>query len=104
MRAMVEGLRELLPAGSTFTRPQGGVFVWVELAPGWSAPALLERAVEHGIFFMPGSVFFADVDSHATLRLSISNHTPDSVAEGLNRLAATFASTRAPAGAGARRR
>jgi DNA-binding transcriptional MocR family regulator len=86
MRAMVEGLADVLPAGSTFTRPQGGVFVWVELPDGWSAPALLERAVEHGIFFMPGAVFLADLPDDRSLRLSISNHSPESVAEGLTRL------------------
>ncbi len=88
MGAMLEGLDAALPKGSAFTRPQGGVFVWVELPEGWSARALLERAVEHGIFFMPGSGFFRDIESEATLRLSISNHTTESVAEGLRRLSA----------------
>jgi DNA-binding transcriptional MocR family regulator len=91
MGAMLEGLGPVLPEGSTFTRPQGGVFVWVELPDGWSAQAVLERAVEHGIFFMPGSAFFTDIDSEATLRLSISNHTTESVAEGLRRFAGALA-------------
>jgi 2-aminoadipate transaminase len=86
MRSMVEGLEAVLPEGSSFTRPQGGVFVWVVLPDGWSTTALLERSIEHGIFFMPGTVFLADVPDDRSLRLSISNHTPESIAEGLSRL------------------
>jgi DNA-binding transcriptional MocR family regulator len=93
MRTMLDRLAAVLPAGSGFTRPQGGVFVWAELPDGWSAAALLERAVEHGIFFMPGTVFLADLPDDRALRLSISNHTPDSVAEGLRRLGAALAAT-----------
>jgi 2-aminoadipate transaminase len=93
MRAIVKGLPDVLPTGSSFTHPQGGVFVWVKLPDGWSTAALLERAVEHGIFFMPGSAFLADVPDDRSLRLSISNHTPASVAEGLTRLDAAIAAT-----------
>jgi 2-aminoadipate transaminase len=90
---MVERLAEVLPAGSAFTRPRGGVFVWVVLPDHWSAAALLDRAIEHGIFFMPGTVFLADVPDDRSLRLSISNHTPDSVAAGLTRLEAAIAAS-----------
>jgi DNA-binding transcriptional MocR family regulator len=91
MRAMIDGLAEVLPAGSTFTRPRGGIFVWAELPEGWSTTALLERAIEHGMFFMPGSVFLADVEDDVSFRLSVSNHTPESVSEGMGRLAAAIA-------------
>jgi 2-aminoadipate transaminase len=102
MHAMLDRIGEVLPEGSAFTRPRGGVFVWVELPEGWSALALLEDALEHGIFFMPGAVFVADVRSESTLRLSISNHTPESVAEGLQRLAAALSATSSRAGVGRR--
>lgn len=91
MRAMIKGIAQVLPPGSSFTRPDGGIFVWAQLPPGWSSMALLERAVEHGMFFMPGSLFFADVEDDVCLRLSISNHTPESVAEGMSRLEAAVA-------------
>jgi 2-aminoadipate transaminase len=69
------------------------VFVWVELPEGWSTRALLASAVEHGIFFMPGAAFLADVEDDRSLRLSISNHTPDSVGEGMTRLSKAIAAT-----------
>jgi 2-aminoadipate transaminase len=90
-RAMVQGIDQVLPPGSCFTRPDGGIFVRAQMPDGWSATALLERAVEHGMFFMPGSVFLPDVADDVSLRLSISNHTPDSIAEGMSRLEAAIA-------------
>jgi 2-aminoadipate transaminase len=97
MRSMIEGLEAVLPERSSFTRPQGGVFVWVVLPAGWSTTALLERSIEHGIFFMPGTVFLPDVPDDRSLRLSISNHTPESIAEGLSRLRRAIMTT--PVGA-----
>jgi 2-aminoadipate transaminase len=91
MEAMLAGLAEVLPAGSSWTRPGGGVFVWAELPDGFSTDELLRRALERGMFFMPGQAFLADVRSDRTLRLSISNHTPDTIAEGLGRLGAAVA-------------
>ena len=99
MRSMIDGLEALLPAGSRMTHPQGGVFVWVTLPDSWSARALMERGVEHGIFFMPGAMFFADLADDSALRLSVSNHTAETVAEGLARLAAAVAEMAQPAGA-----
>ncbi|MGO9884543.1 MAG: PLP-dependent aminotransferase family protein [Solirubrobacteraceae bacterium] len=96
MRAMVEGLARVMPVGSHWTSPGGGVFVWATLAPGWSTRELLDRALAHGMFFMPGQAFLADVSDDSTLRLSISNHTPDTIAEGLIRLAAAIEELRAP--------
>jgi 2-aminoadipate transaminase len=98
MRAMIEGLADVLPPGSAFTRPRGGIFVWAQLPDGWSATALLGRAIEHGMFFMPGSVFFADVADDVSLRLSVSNHTPNTVSEGMSRLASAVAASPALAG------
>lgn len=102
MRAMLDRLADVLPDGSTFTRPRGGVFVWVELPEGWSTRALLGNAVERGIFFMPGAVFLADVEDDRSLRLSISNHTPDSIGEGMARLSKAIAAMPAPVSIAAR--
>ncbi len=49
------------------------------------------------MFFVPGSVFFADVADDVSLRLSISNHSPESIAEGMGRLAGAIAETPAMA-------
>lgn len=94
MRAMLDALPGTFPDGTAWTRPGGGVFVWAELPEGWSTAALLERGLEHGVFFMPGQPFLADVISDRTLRLSISNHTPATIAEGVERLRAAVTEAR----------
>lgn len=80
----------MLPTGPSSPR-RDGIIVRAQLADGWSTSALLERAVQHGMFFMPGSVFVVDVDDEVSLRLSIFNHTPETIAEGMRRLSAAIA-------------
>jgi 2-aminoadipate transaminase len=85
--ALVDGLRATLPAGSRWTRPDGGMFVWVRLPGGWDADALLAVALEHEVAFVPGRPFFPGPPDRATLRLSFTTHTTTEIAEGLARLA-----------------
>jgi len=89
--ALLAGLGEALPPGSTHNRPDGGMFVWARLPDGWDAVALLERALEHEVAFVPGYPFFAGAPDRAALRLSFVTHPPDEIAEGLRRLRAAWA-------------
>ena len=57
--ALLAGLADALPPGSTHNRPDGGMFVWARLPDGWDAAALLERALAHEVAFVPGYPFFA---------------------------------------------
>ena len=86
--ALLGGLGEALPAGSSWNAPDGGMFVWARLPDGHDAAALLRRALAHDVAFVPGAPFFAGAPDHATLRLSFTTHPPDEIAEGLRRLAA----------------
>ena len=86
--ALLGGLGETLPAGSSWNAPDGGMFVWARLPDGHDAAALLRRALAHDVAFVPGAPFFAGAPDHATLRLSFTTHPPDEIAEGLRRLAA----------------
>jgi len=89
--ALLAGLAEALPPGSKHNRPDGGMFVWARLPDGWDAVALLERALEHEVAFVPGYPFFAGAPDRAALRLSFVTHPPDEIAEGLRRLRAAWA-------------
>jgi 2-aminoadipate transaminase len=89
--ALVDGLAGTLPAGSRWTRPDGGMFVWVRLPGGWDADALLARALEREVAFVPGWPFYGGRPDRATLRLSFTAHTTGEIAEGLARLAAAVA-------------
>ena len=90
--ALVAGLPEALPPGATHNRPDGGMFVWARLPDGRDAAALLERALEREVAFVPGVPFFAGPPDTAALRLSFTAHPPDEIAEGLRRLRAAWAS------------
>jgi DNA-binding transcriptional MocR family regulator len=83
---LLDGLAGALPAGSTFNRPDGGMFVWARLPPGWDAGELLRAALRHDVAFVPGFPFFALQPDHRTLRLSFTTHAPAEIGEGLARL------------------
>ncbi len=86
--AMLEALDAFAPAGVTWTRPQGGLFVWLELPEGVDGVQLLERAIrEANVAFVPGSAFHADRGGRNTLRLSFSATNPARIREGIRRLA-----------------
>ena len=89
--ALIAGLAEALPPGSTHNHPDGGMFVWARLPDGWNAAALLERALEHDVAFVPGYPFFAGPPDTAALRLSFTTHAPVEIAEGLRRLRRAWA-------------
>jgi 2-aminoadipate transaminase len=87
--AMLEALESELGATSaTWSRPQGGYFVWLDL-PGVDAAELLSRASEAGITFVPGTDFGG---APSTMRLAYSFVSPDEIREGVPRLAALLPS------------
>src|SRR5262245_64511590 len=70
---LLAALKRHMPPGVTWTRPQGGLFVWVTLPEGIDAASLLQRSVaEAGVAFVPGRAFFFDGRGGNTLRLSYS--------------------------------
>ncbi|MCA0060405.1 MULTISPECIES: PLP-dependent aminotransferase family protein [unclassified Mesorhizobium] len=78
-----------MPEGVTWSRPEGGMFVWVTLPEGADATALLARSVKEArVAFVPGSAFFADGTGRNTLRLSFTLADRRAVSEGIPRLAA----------------
>ncbi|MBI3454184.1 MAG: PLP-dependent aminotransferase family protein [Candidatus Rokubacteria bacterium] len=85
--ALLAALRRHMPDGVTWTEPMGGFSLLVTLPPGLDATALLPRAVERGVAFTPGSVFFVDGGGEHTLRLSFSAVPASRIDEGVRRLA-----------------
>ncbi|WP_235490448.1 PLP-dependent aminotransferase family protein, partial [Frankia sp. AvcI1] len=85
--AMLDGLVGALPPGSSWNRPEGGMFVWARLPAGYDATALLPAVVAHDVAYVPGAPFFAGAPDPAALRLSFTTHAPARIAEGMARLA-----------------
>ncbi len=87
--AMLEALAEYMPPGTSWTQPRGGFYVWLTLPPGLDAKAMLLRALDSFVAYVPGSGFYADGSDagRRCLRLSYCFPTPDRIREGVRRLA-----------------
>jgi 2-aminoadipate transaminase len=85
---MIETLEREMPAGVTWTRPEGGLFLWVRLPEALDAGALLRTAVEQeGVMYVPGQAFHCDGSGRNTLRLNFSYPSEVEIREGITRLA-----------------
>jgi 2-aminoadipate transaminase len=89
--ALLGALAEQLPPGSRCTQPEGGLFIWVELPPGHDTEAILARALQLGVAFVPGCYFYAGEPRRETLRVSFATATPAELREGAARLGAAIA-------------
>jgi len=89
--AMLASLERSFPEGARWTRPEGGLFVWVRLPHGLDARALLGDAMRERVAFVPGAPFYACDPQCNSLRLNFSNRPPELIAEGMARLGACIA-------------
>lgn len=94
--AMLDALEQQLPDGATWSRPEGGYFVWVDLPHDAPTVAQAEAA---GVTFVAGQDFFADGGGAQSMRLAFSVVSPEEIAEGVSRLAPLLAGASAPASA-----
>lgn len=86
--AMLEALTEFFPSEVTWTRPHGGLFLWVTMPEAMNSHKVLETALSNNVAFVPGDSFYAHPageDNH--MRLNFSNATPEQIREGIRRLA-----------------
>ena len=87
--AMLEALTAHMPKGVTWTKPEGGMFVWVTLPDRMNGADLLAQSLKsERVAFVPGSAFYADGSGTNTLRLSFSRADAPTIAEGIKRLGA----------------
>jgi 2-aminoadipate transaminase len=84
--AMLEGLAAELPGETSWNRPEGGYFLWLDFPPGIEAGALLARAEEAGVTFVKGSDFFSGPGGEESARLAFSFPSVDEIREGIGRL------------------
>jgi DNA-binding transcriptional MocR family regulator len=87
-RVMLDALERTMPQGVTWSQPDGGMFVWIDLPEGLDGADLLARAIaEERVAFVPGAPFFAEVKTANAIRLSYSLPTDAQIEEGVGRLA-----------------
>lgn len=86
--AMLEAIEEHFPDGAMWTVPAGGFYVWVTLPPWIDTKALLAKAVEHRVAYVPGTAFYPDGRGRDQLRLAFCYPTEERIREGIARLGA----------------
>jgi DNA-binding transcriptional MocR family regulator len=85
--AMLAALARHMPRGVTWTKPRGGMFVWVTLPAGLDGAALLAASLgEERVAFVPGGAFFIDGSGRNTIRLNYSLPSEAAIDTGLERL------------------
>jgi 2-aminoadipate transaminase len=84
--ALLGALHDLAPAGTTWTRPTGGLFIWATLPEGLDSKAMMPRAIAARVAYVPGTGFYADGTGTANMRLNFSFSSPERLREGVRRL------------------
>jgi 2-aminoadipate transaminase len=90
LAAALAGCEEHLPQGSRFTRPEGGMNLWVELPEPLDAAELLPRVQDAGVSYLPGKYFAVARPHTSALRLSFAGLGPAAIREGLAILGEVF--------------
>ncbi|WP_405860827.1 PLP-dependent aminotransferase family protein [Streptomyces sp. NBC_01515] len=84
--AMLAGLANALPQGSSWERPEGGMFLWARLPESYDTTELLARVVRQDVAYVPGAPFYAGEPERSTMRLCFVTQPPEEIREGLRRL------------------
>jgi DNA-binding transcriptional MocR family regulator len=87
---MLEAMEESFPDGTTWTRPDGGLFLWVTLPDHMSARELFPKAIDLKVAYVPGQPFYPHGEKKNTLRLNFSNASHEGIREGIARLGKLF--------------
>lgn len=85
--AMLSALEKYMPEGVTWTKPQGGLFLWLKLPENISADEMFEDAIKENVAYVIGSAFHVDGSGKNTMRMNFSYPTLDEIEEGIKRLA-----------------
>jgi len=81
---MLDAMEKEFPDTVSWTRPEGGMFIWVTLPAHIDGTELLSRAIQRNVAFVPGSSFYAGAEMHAnTMRLSFVTVSEERIREGI---------------------
>jgi 2-aminoadipate transaminase len=89
--AMLRALTQHFPLGTRWVRPEGGLFVWVQLPGGLDAEPIFADALKENVAFVPGAPFYPATPRRDTLRLNFSNRPPELIERGMAKLGAIVA-------------
>ena len=84
--AALEALENYFPKSATWTKPEGGFYIWVTLPPEIDTNALVPKAIVAKVAYVPGTAFYADGFGSWSMRLSYCHPTPERIKEGIKAL------------------
>ncbi|MEM5819858.1 MAG: PLP-dependent aminotransferase family protein [Candidatus Aenigmatarchaeota archaeon] len=83
---MLNALNKYFPKNSKWTKPDGGMFIWVEFHENVDVKKLLEYAIKEKVIFISGAPFYATNPKYNTIRLNFTNTEDNLIEEGIKRL------------------
>ena len=87
---MLGCFEKFMPEGVKWTKPEGGLFLFITLPEHMNADDLLELAVKRNVAYVKGSVFYCNDCGKNTMRINFSYSDPDTITKGVKRLAAVI--------------
>lgn len=85
-QAMMDAMEQYFPPTVKYTKPHGGMFLWVTLPEGISAMSLFPKALEKKVAFVPGDPFYINTKNANSMRLNYTNADCETIEEGIHRL------------------
>lgn len=85
-QTMMNAMDKYFPSTVKYTKPHGGMFLWVTLPEGVSAMSLFPKALEKKVAFVPGDPFYIGIKNANTMRLNYTNTDYETIEEGIHRL------------------
>ena len=83
---MLNSIDQYFPRNITYVKPNGGLFIWVELSDSVDASKIALKCLENNVAIVPGAAFYAKGAHKNTMRLNFSNSTPEQIIEGIKRI------------------
>lgn len=87
LKVMLEALQRHMPRGVEWSKPEGGLFLWIKLPKHMSANELFKKAIENKVAYVVGSAFHCDGKGQNSMRVNFSYSSEEQIEEGVKRLA-----------------
>ena len=83
---MMRSIEEFFPKNLSYSKPEGGLFIWVELPEGIDSRHIFTECLKNNVACVPGTPFFPNGTQKNTLRLNYSNMSKEKIIEGIKRM------------------
>lgn len=89
---ILKSMEEMFPAGTTWTHPEGGLFLWLTFPEGVSAGQVFMKCIEKNVAGVTGDAFYPNGKTDRNMRINYSNMPDEKIVEGIKRMAAAIKS------------